>query len=142
VLLTVAVPTVLAAALDAWVTGGVRWIFGVVFVGASFRAATLVRRRDLLAGVIVPPIAYCAGLLTAVECGVLKAGGGVIGKLASLGDLLALKPQPLFLGTSLAAVLIVARWAGTRKAKGRRPKTAAAQPVPVGVQDAPDGQPD
>ncbi|NUP46429.1 MAG: hypothetical protein HOW97_03810, partial [Catenulispora sp.] len=114
VLLAVSVPTVLAAALDTLLTGGVHWIFGLVFVAASFHAATLVRRRDLLAGVIVPPLAYCAGLLTGVECGVLDAGPGVVGHLASLGALLALKPRPLFLGTGLAAALIAARWAGTR----------------------------
>lgn len=114
VLLAVTVPTVLAAALDAALTGSVHWIFGLVFVAAAFHAATLVRRRDLLAGVIVPPIAYCAGLLTAVQCGVLRAGGGLFNELASLGALLALKPRPLFLGTGLAAALIAARWAGTR----------------------------
>jgi hypothetical protein len=116
VLLAVTVPTVLAAAVDAALTGGVHWIFGLVFVAAAFHAATLVRRRDLLAGVIVPPLAYCAGLLTAVECGVLNAGQGFANHLASLGALLALKPRPLFLGTGLAAALIAARWAGTRSA--------------------------
>ncbi|WP_344663663.1 DUF6542 domain-containing protein [Catenulispora yoronensis] len=114
VLLTVTVPTVLAAAADALLTGGVHWIFGLVFVAAAFHAATLVRRRDLLAGVIVPPLAYCAGLLAAIECGVLDAGHGIGNHLASLGALLALKPRPLFLGTGLAAALIAARWAGTR----------------------------
>lgn len=114
VLLSVTVPTVLAAAVDAGLTGGVHWIFGLVFVAASFHAATLVRRRDLLAGVIVPPLAYCAGLLVAVQCGVLDAGHGLVNQLASLGALLALKPRPLFLGTALAAALIAARWAGTR----------------------------
>jgi hypothetical protein len=119
VLLAETVPTVLAAALDSALTGSVHWIFGLVFVAAAFHAATLVRRRDLLAGVIVPPIAYCAGLLTAVQCGVLRAGGGLSGELASLGALLALKPRPLFLGTGLAAALIAARWAGTRGAVRR-----------------------
>jgi hypothetical protein len=114
VLLAVTVPTVLAAGLDTLLTGGVHWIFGLVFVAAAFHAATLVRRRDLLAGVIVPPLAYCAGLLAAVECGVLDAGPGIVDHLASLGALLALKPRPLFLGTGLAAALIAARWAGTR----------------------------
>ncbi|MBW8803263.1 MAG: hypothetical protein JF587_05315 [Catenulisporales bacterium] len=114
VLLAVTAPTVLAAALDAGLTGSIHWIFGLVFVASSFHAATLVRRRDLLAGVIVPPLAYCAGLLTAVHFGVLDAGRGIVNQLASLGALLALKPRPLFLGTALAAALIAARWAGTR----------------------------
>lgn len=117
VLLAVTVPTVLAAALDSLLTGTVHWIFGIVFVAATFHAATLVRRRDLLAGVIVPPIAYGAGLLTAVQFGVLRVGGGVLNELASIGALLALKPRPLFLGTGLAAALLAARWAGTRGAK-------------------------
>ncbi|WP_344663204.1 DUF6542 domain-containing protein, partial [Catenulispora subtropica] len=119
VLLTVTGPTVLAAALDATLTGGVHWIFGLVFVASAFHAATLVRRRDLLAGVIVPPLAYSAGLLTAVQCGVLNAGHGIANHLASLGALLALKPRPLFLGTGLAAALIAARWAGTRSGAKR-----------------------
>ncbi|MEY9864340.1 hypothetical protein ABH935_009996 [Catenulispora sp. GAS73] len=119
VLLMVTGPTVAAAALEALVTGDVHWFFDLVFVAASFHAATLVRRRDLLAGVIVPPLAYCAGLLTAVQFGVMRAGHGLIGELASLGALLAVKPRPLFLGTALAAALIAARWAGMRSAAKR-----------------------
>lgn len=115
----VAGPTMTAAALDALVTGDAHWFFDLVFVAASFHAATLVRRRDLLAGVIVPPLAYCAGLLTAVQFGVMRAGHGPVGRLASLGALLAVKPRPLFLGTALAAALIAARWAGTRSAAKR-----------------------
>jgi hypothetical protein len=114
VLLMVTVPTVLAAAFDALLTGDVHWIFDLVFVAASFHAATLVRRRDLLAAVVVPPLAYCAGLFTAVQFGVLRAGEGLVSQLASLGALLAVKPRPLFLGTALAAALVAARWAGTR----------------------------
>jgi hypothetical protein len=119
VLLMVAGPTMTAAALDALATGTVHWFFDLVFVAASFHAATLVRRRDLLAGVIVPPLAYCAGLLTAVQFGVMRAGHGLFGRLASLGALLAVKPQPLFLGTALAAALIAARWAGMRSVAKR-----------------------
>jgi hypothetical protein len=115
VFLVVTLPTMLAAAVDAGLTGSVHWIFGPVFVAAAFRAATLVRRRDLLAAVIVPPIAYCAGLMVAVQCGVLKAGGGLVDDLASIGALLALKPRPLFFGTALATALVAARWFGTRK---------------------------
>ncbi|MEY9926086.1 hypothetical protein ABH926_000706 [Catenulispora sp. GP43] len=119
VLLMVAGPTMTAAALDALLTGDAHWLFDLVFVAASFHAATLVRRRDLLAGVIVPPLAYCAGLLTAVQFGVMGAGHGPVGQLASVGALLAVKPRPLFLGTALAAVLIAARWAGMRSAAKR-----------------------
>lgn len=132
VFLVVTVPSVLAAVVDAWFTGTVHWIFGPVFVAAAFRAAALVRRRDLLAAVIVPPIAYCLGLLAAVWCGVLEAGGGLTDDLASVGALLALKPRPLFLGTVLAAALVAARWAGTRKrVRARRPSagpSGAGQP--------------
>ena len=119
VLLMVTGPTMAAAALDALVTGDAHWFFDLVFIAASFHAATLVRRRDLLAGVIVPPLAYCAGLLTAVQFGVMRAGHGLFGELASLGALLAVKPRPLFLGTALAAALIAARWAGMRSAAKR-----------------------
>lgn len=121
VLLMVTLPTMAAAAVDAWFTGSVHWLFSLVFVAAAFHAATLVRRRDLLAAVIVPPIAYSAGLLVAVKCGVLQAGSGLMNDLASIGALLALKPRPLFLGTALASALVAARWAGTRKkAKAKR----------------------
>jgi hypothetical protein len=53
-----------------------------------------------------------------VQFGVLRAGDGLVEQLASLGALLAVKPWPLFLGTGLAAVLIAARWAGTRSTPG------------------------
>lgn len=119
VLLMVAGPTMTAAALEALVTGDAHWFFDLVFIAASFHAATLVRRRDLLAGVIVPPLAYCCGLLTAVQFGVMRAGGGLVGQAASVGALLAVKPRPLFVGTALAAALIAARWAGMRSAAKR-----------------------
>jgi hypothetical protein len=125
VLIAVTVPTMVAAAVDCLLFDDVHWIFDIVFVAASFHAATIVRRRDLLAPVIVPPLAYAAGLLVAVQFGVLTAGHGFVGKLAGLGALLALKPRPLFLGTGLAAALIAARWAG-----GRSAKAAAAYPRP------------
>lgn len=124
VLLTVTAPTMAAAALDSLLTGSVHWIFGIVFVAAAFHAATLVRRRDLLAGLIVPPLAYAAGLLTAVQFGVLKTGSGTLGQIESVGALLALKPRPLFLGTGLAAALLAARWAGGRWAGRRSPRGA------------------
>ena len=119
VLLMVTGPTVAAAAFDALLTGTLHWLFDLVFVAASFHASTRVRRHDLLAGVIVPPLAYCAGLLTAVQFGVMRAGHGPVGQLASLGALLAVKPRPLFLGTALAAGLVTARWAGLRSAAKR-----------------------
>lgn len=112
-------PTVGAAVLEAMVLGNVHWFFDLVFIAASFHAAAQVRRRDLLAGVIVPPLAYCAGLFTAVQFGVLRAGSGLVGQVASLGALLAVKPEPLFIGTTLATALIAARWIGAR-ATGKR----------------------
>lgn len=113
-LLMVTGPTVAAAVLEAVAIGDVHWFFDLVFIAASFHAATRVRRRDLLAGVVVPPLAYCAGLFTAVQFGVLHAGSGLVGQAASLGALLAVKPEPLFIGTGLAALLTVTRWRGTR----------------------------
>jgi hypothetical protein len=107
-------PTVAAAVLEAVALGTVHWFFDLVFIAASFHAATLIRRRDLLAGVVVPPLAYCVGLFTAVQFGVLHAGHGLVGQAASLGALLAVKPEPLFIGTGLAALLIAARWLGAR----------------------------
>ena len=125
VLLTVTGPTVAAAVLEAMVTGDVHWFFDLVFIAASFHAATLVRRRDLLAGVIVPPLAYCVGLLTAVQFGVMRAGHGLVGQATSLGALLAVKPRPLFLGTALAAALIAIRWVGMRYTTKRQSRLNA-----------------
>ena len=125
VLLAVGVPTVLAAFVDCLVFDQVHWVFDLVFVGASFHAATIVRRRELLASVVVPPIAYVLGLLVAVQFGVLKAGHGFVGQLASVGALLALKPRPLFFGTGLAAALVLARWLGGRGSKGAYSRTRA-----------------
>lgn len=125
-LLMVTGPTVAAAVLEAVAIGDVHWFFDLVFIAASFHAATQLRRRDLLAGVVVPPLAYCAGLFTAVQFGVLHAGSGLVGQAASLGALLAVKPEPLFLGTGLAALLTVARWLGTRRLGTRLLGTRAA----------------
>lgn len=125
-LLMVTGPTVAAAVLEAVAIGDVHWFFDLVFIAASFHAATQVRPRDLLAGVVVPPLAYCAGLFTAVQFGVLHAGSGLVGQAASLGALLAVKPEPLFIGTGLATLLTVARWLGTRRLGARLLGTRAA----------------
>jgi hypothetical protein len=118
-MLMVTGPTEGAAVLEAMVLGNVHWFFDLVFIAESFHAAAQVRRRDLLAGVIVPPLAYCAGLFTAVQFGVMRAGSGLAGQVTSLGALLAVKPEPLFLGTTLATALIAARWIGAQ-ATGKR----------------------
>ncbi len=99
--------------VDAVVGGGLGWIFGAFFAAASGYGALKVRRRDLAAGVIVPPLVF------AVLVGgytLLTSSGGL--KTQVLDGAVALIDQgpQLWLGTGLALVIVLVRWRRERPA--------------------------
>lgn len=99
----------LASWLNMVVTGSVGMFFAVVFVLAAVAGAWFVRPSDLMSAVVVPPLAYAAGLAVAVEMGALAMSSGLIASVMAVVALLVLDPAPLLLGTALTAALVLYR---------------------------------
>ena len=99
----------LGAVIDSIVRGDLGTFFAIMFVASSVYAATQVRRRDLLAAVIVPPLVF----LTILGVHELVSPTGTSRALIDLvGDLvstLALNAPTLWLGTGAAAVIVFVR---------------------------------
>jgi hypothetical protein len=104
-----AVPLGLVGLVLAFITDGLGIVFQVTFVGLAVYGALRVRRRDLLAAFIVPPLAYAAAIVIASPAlGI--SGGLIVGLGANVGSFLAVGAPWLFLGTLLA--FGVAVWRG------------------------------
>jgi hypothetical protein len=99
----------LGAVIDSIVRGDLGTVFAIMFVASSVYAATQVRRRDLLAAVIVPPLVF----LTVLGVHELLSPTGKSRALIDLvGDLvstLALNAPTLWIGTGAAAVIVLVR---------------------------------
>jgi hypothetical protein len=114
VVVVVVVGSLVGLLVDVVVGGGLGWIFGVFFAAASGYGALKVRRHDLVAGVIVPPLAF------AVLVGgytLFTSSGGL--KTQVLDGAVALIDQgpQLWLGTGLALVIVLVRWRRERLAQ-------------------------
>lgn len=97
------------ALLLGWLNNGLGLVFQLAFVGVAGVGALRVRRRDLIAGFIVPPLAYAAAIVIASPS--LGIGNNAaIGIGSNLASLLAVGAPWLFLGTLVAFVLCV--WRG------------------------------
>jgi hypothetical protein len=93
----------------AWLTDGLGVVFNIVYLLLTLVGALRVRRSDLLAAFIVPPLAYAAALILISP--VLGLGGGVIVALgATLSSGLAVAAPWIFAAT--AACFGVAVWRG------------------------------
>jgi hypothetical protein len=99
----------LAAWLNMVATGSVGMLFAVVFVLAAVAGAWFVRPADLVSAVVVPPLAYAAGLAVAVQMGALTISSGLVASVMAVIALLVLDPAPLLVGTALTAVLVLYR---------------------------------
>ncbi len=83
-------------------------IFAVAFIASCVYVALQVRRRDLLAAVIVPPLVFAA--LTVVKSLVDNRTGGWSDQVLDIVSELATEAPALWAGTALAAVIVVVRW--------------------------------
>ncbi len=99
----------LGAIIDSIVRSDLGPFFAIMFVASSVYAATQVRRRDLLAAVIVPPLVF----LTILGVHELISPTGTSRAMIDLtGDLvstLALNAPTLWIGTGAAAVIVFVR---------------------------------
>lgn len=90
-------------------TDGLGVVFQVAFVVVAVVGALKVRRSELLAAFIVPPLAY-AGAIVIASPALGITNGLIVGIGANLGSFLAVGAPWLFLGTVLA--FAVAVWRG------------------------------
>ena len=104
----------LGAVIDSIVRSDLGPFFAIMFVASSVYAATQVRRRDLLAAVIVPPLVFLS-IIGAHE--ILSPTGKSRALIDMTGDLvstLALNAPTLWIGTGAAGVIVFVRYRRSR----------------------------
>lgn len=111
VVLVVLVGSLVGLLVDAMTGTGLGWIFGLFFAAASAYGAARVRRSDLAAGVIVPPLVFA--VLVGLYFLVTGSGGLKTQVLDGVVALIDQGPQ-LWLGTGLALVIVLVRWRAAR----------------------------
>jgi hypothetical protein len=102
--------SVVGAVIDTTIGDDLGPLFAVLFVASSVYAATQVRRTDLLAAVIVPPIVF---LLVIGAHEILSPTGKSRALIDISGDLfsaLALNAPTLWIGTLGAGAVVLVRY--------------------------------
>ncbi|MEP7055204.1 MAG: DUF6542 domain-containing protein [Actinomycetota bacterium] len=108
---------VVGGAIDVASGRGLRLVFAVFFFIGCAAAAALIHREDLLAAVVIPPLAYLALALLAGAVRVNGVGGSLLRRQVSeLYDALIVSFPALFYATAAAATVALVRWI----ARGRR----------------------
>jgi hypothetical protein len=103
------VPLGILGLLIAAVTDSLGLLFQLAFIVVAVVGALKVRRSELLAAFIVPPLAY-AGAIVIASPALGISNGLIVGIGTDLGSYLATGAPWLFLGTLLAFALAV--WRG------------------------------
>ncbi len=100
--------TLVGLLIDAFtIDSGV--IVGVAFVASCLYAALQVRRSDLLAAVLVPPLVFLV-LTVGRELIAPESSGGLSTKVLQVASDLATAAPALWAGTALAGVVVAVRW--------------------------------
>jgi hypothetical protein len=97
------------ATVDLLLVGTAAWAMTLLFLGASGFAAAKVRRSDWYSAVVGPPLAFAGGLTLVSLCSPRDLGAGVMGVIATMLELLALKARVVFTGTGLALAVTLVR---------------------------------
>ncbi|MFD8594603.1 DUF6542 domain-containing protein [Kitasatospora sp. NPDC059646] len=103
--------TLVFAAVDRLVFGGLGVLFGLGYLVVCFQLAVRVRYPDLPAAPICGPIAFAAALVLLQP----DAANGITGHVVALAGGLALRAGWLFTGTGLAAAIVTARYVAQRR---------------------------
>ncbi len=106
VVVVVGAVTVLVAFAEALVRHEIGWMTGLALLASSVYAAVVVRRADIWAAVVVPPLAFLAAALTAGQLTLDKSGSLLIREGFSLFRTLA-TDAPWILGTTAVCLVIV-----------------------------------
>jgi len=99
----------LGAVIDSIVRSDLGPFFAVLFIASSVYAATQVRRRDLLAAVIVPPLVFLTILGVHELVSPTGRSRALIDLVGDLVSTLALNAPTLWIGTGAAAVIVFVR---------------------------------
>lgn len=121
------------AVIDVLTGAGLRTLFSLFFIAGCVAAAALVRRHDLLATVVLPPLVYLLiALLTAAVEISGAAGSWVAREAFEAGTSLVVHAPTLVVATGLAAAVAwfrakAGRVPTARTSPGRRPTAGAAR---------------
>jgi hypothetical protein len=103
------------AVIDVMTGPGLRTVFAVFFVIGCVTAAAMVRRHDLLAAVVLPPLVYLAIALVAAGIEISgTAGSWLTRETLEASTSLVLHAPTLIIATALAAIVAGVRAVGTR----------------------------
>ena len=107
----------LGGTIDVLTGPGLRTVFAVLFILGCAAAAALVHREDLLASVVVPPLAFCAVALVSHQAEGLTGPGSYLAQQSvELSATLVVNAPALLLATGLAALIAAFRaLRGTRR---------------------------
>lgn len=124
--------------IDVFTGDGVGWLFGIVFILVSAYAALQVRRSDIAAGVIVPPLVFAALVVPEM---IIASPGELLTKVVNgLNALLDNGPM-LWIGSGVTVLIVSGRvWRDRQSGKGQvrpSPSAPAAAPVAARTADAP-----
>ncbi|GAA2131118.1 hypothetical protein GCM10009760_04390 [Kitasatospora kazusensis] len=108
--------TLAVAGLDRLLFDGLGTLFGLGYLVVCFQLAVRVRLADLPAAPISGPIAFATALLLLGPV----SSPGVTGQVLALATGLALRAGWLFSGTSLAVVIVAARFLAQRRIRRGR----------------------
>ena len=120
--------TVAAAFLDAVLRHGIGAITGVALVLSSAAAALTLRRSDIWAAVVMPPLAFLAALLTAGQLTVSSSGSLLSRQALNIVTGLSLNAPWLIAATVIALVIVLVRRRRTPLPPRANARTAQAQP--------------
>ncbi|MEI6372855.1 MAG: DUF6542 domain-containing protein [Actinomycetes bacterium] len=117
--------TVVAAFIDAFLRHGLGTITGLALIGSSAFVAMRLKRADIWAAVIMPPLAFLAAIATAGQLSVASTGSLISRQALNIVTGLSLN-APWILAATLIALLIVLI---------RRHREKLVEPVPVVIVD-------
>ncbi len=98
--------TVLVAFADALINDSIGMLTGLALLVSSVYAAVVVRRADIWAAVVIPPLAFLAATLTAGQLTLDSSGSLLIREGYMLFRTLAVN-APWILGTTVVCLVIV-----------------------------------
>ena len=125
--------SVFALLIDVFTGNGIGWIFGAVFIAASGYAALQVRRADVAAAMIAPPLVFA---VLVVGDKIISSPGELLTKVvAGMNGLLDDGPM-LWIGSGLTVVIVAYRlWQERHQRASWSP--APSRPAPYSPQTSP-----
>jgi hypothetical protein len=99
--------TVLVALAEALLRNEIGMLTGIALLVSSVYCAVVVRRADIWAAVVIPPLAFLVALLTAGQLTIRAKTGGLLVREGALLFVSLATNAPWILGTTLVCLVIV-----------------------------------